>query len=228
MFAIHKIYGPPLISKLRLTQIDDTLRAYHYQIEEHDECYFLHEYTANKGYSFSKTNSLISNLKKKPSERNRAGYHHKMRCIREASRMFSETLNPVWLDVATLVPIPGSKAVEDPDYDDRMELVCRGIRANLDVRPLVKQRHSTRASHQAGAGNRVLLEELLEVLYVDEELAKPEPTYIGIFDDVLTNGTHFKAVKSVLTQRFPAARISGFFIARTVHPDPFQDFDWDT
>ena len=69
------------------------------------------------------------------------------------------------------------------------------------------------------------INELLEVLYIDEALASPEPVDIGIFDDVLTNGTHYRAIHSILSQRFPNARIVGFFIARTVHPDPFEDFN---
>lgn len=227
MSESRRTSGTPLVNSIRLSKIDETLRPYHHQIREEDECFFLREYTANKGYAFSDTNSLISNLKKKPSEDHRPGYQHKARCIRQASQMFAATLNPAWLETATLVPVPGSKAFGDPDYDDRMERICRGISPNLDVRTLVKQYASTRASHEAGAGNRVTLEELLDVLYVDEDKVAPEPVDIGIFDDVLTNGTHFRAIHTVLSQRFPNVRISGFFIARTVHPDPFEDFNWD-
>lgn len=227
MCESRRTSGTLLVNSIRLSKIDETLRPYHHQIREEDECFFLHEYTANKGFAFSNTNSLISNLKKKPSESHKPGYHHKARCIRQAAQMFAATLNPAWLETATIVPIPGSKARDDPDYDDRMERICHGIGYKLDVRTLVKQNASTRASHEAGPGNRVTLEELLGVLNVDEDLTEPEPVNIGVFDDVLTNGTHFRAIHTILSQRFPNVPISGFFIARTVHPNPFEDFGRD-
>jgi predicted amidophosphoribosyltransferase len=54
----------------------------------------------------------------------------------------------------------------------------------------------------------------------------PAPQVIGIFDDVLTTGAHFKAAQTVLRQQFPGAQIIGFFIARRVpetsDPDEFD------
>lgn len=50
------------------------------------------------------------------------------------------------------------------------------------------------------------------------ELAVPPPHAIGIFDDVLTTGSQFKAAKHLLQARFPGAPIVGIFIARCVRP----------
>ncbi|AOV54766.1 hypothetical protein A4C47_17660 [Escherichia coli O157:H7] len=36
-----------------------------------------------------------------------------------------------------------------------------------------------------------------------------------IFDDVLTAGSHFKAMKSLILQHIPEACILGLFVART-------------
>jgi predicted amidophosphoribosyltransferase len=47
-------------------------------------------------------------------------------------------------------------------------------------------------------------------------LTVPPPTDIGLFDDVLTTGAHFRAAHSVLKRAFPNARIIGLFIARRV------------
>jgi len=214
----------PSQSDMRLTKIDKSLRDDHPEVREEDNCYFLLEYTAQKGYNFSKTNSIISNLKKKPSDRDKSGYCHKGRCIHCVAELFRKTLNPKWLEQATLVPIPGSKAIGDPDYDNRIGQICNLIGPNLDVRRLVKQKESTPASHTAEPGRRINTEELLSILYIDEDEAIPEPHDIGIFDDVITKGTHFRAVQMKLSERFPDARITGTFIARTIHPDPFQDF----
>ena len=190
----------------------------HPELREEDECYFLGDYTAGAGYGASDMNSLIFNLKKKPSESGRPGYSHKATSIREASEMLRAALNPDGLKGATLVPVPGSKALGDPDFDDRMERICRGIAPGLDVRSLVRQRETTRASHVAGSGNRVTVAELRKVYEIDESQATPEASDLWIFDDVLTNGTHYRAMHGILSHRFPDASIKGVFIARTVHP----------
>lgn len=203
---------------MRLSRIDDASRSDHFHLTEEDECYYFLEYTSGRTYSFSQANSAISNLKKKPSSRDRPDYKYKLEVIRTASNTFRSALNHEWLRQATLVPIPGSKARAHPDYDDRMEQVCRGIQAGLDVRNLVVQRESTAASHEAGDGSRVTVDELMDLYQTDEDLACPEPKSIAIFDDVLTAGVHFRAMKNTLTRRFPGIPIIGMFIARRIFP----------
>ena len=203
---------------MRLSQIDDASRPDHYHLTVEDDCYYFLEYTSGRDFRFSKANSIISNLKKKPSNRERDDYKYKLQAMRQASNTFRGALNANWLQQATLVPVPGSKALGHPDYDDRMERICRGIQDGLDIRNLVIQRQSTTASHEAGAGARVTVDELLELYEIDETIAAPVPRDIAIFDDVLTAGTHFRAMKTVLTQRFPGVRVTGMFIARRIFP----------
>ncbi len=203
---------------MRLSRIDDASRSVHHHLTEDDECYYFLEYTSGRDYKFSKANNAISNLKKKPSNRNRPDYKYKLEVIRAASNEFRGALNPQWLQKATLVPIPGSKAKDHPDYDDRMEQVCMGIRAGLDVRNLVVQRESTVASHEVDGGPRVTVDELLDLYQIDENLAHPTPDSIAIFDDVLTAGVHFRAMKNTLAHRFPGTPIVGMFIARRIFP----------
>ncbi len=206
---------------MRLSQIDDASRADHAHLTAEDECYYFLEYTSRRDYRFSKANDIISNLKKKPSNNGRADYKYKLRVMQQASNAFRGALNTEWLDQATLVPVPGSKAMAHPDYDNRMEQICRNIRNGVDVRNLVVQRDSTVASHEAGSSNRITVDELLQLYEIDEGLTEPSPTDIAVFDDVLTAGTHFRAMKTVLAARFPGVRITGMFIARRVFPsDP--------
>lgn len=54
---------------LRLRKIDEHSRPDHFRLSGDDECFFVYEYTSRQNYSFSATNSLISNLKKKPGSR---------------------------------------------------------------------------------------------------------------------------------------------------------------
>ena len=209
---------------VRLSEIDDSNRGAHYHLAPDDNCLYLYEYTSGQGYSFSTTNQLITNLKKKPTSSENERYY-KGQAIRECAVAFRESLNPGWLDVATIVPVPCSKAVGHPDYDLRMERVARLIRNTADVRNLVVQRQSTVAAHEAEPGQRITVEELLELYEIDETLANPPPRQFGILDDVLTAGTHFRAMSIVLGRRFPGLPIVGLFVARRVFPPAALDFE---
>jgi predicted amidophosphoribosyltransferase len=85
---------------------------------------------------------------------------------------------------------------------------------------LVHQTVSTSAAHE---GNRHKPDELKAIYRIDEALSAPEPKSIGIVDDMLTAGAHFRAMKDVLQARFPEANIVGFFLTRRVFPDPFAE-----
>ena len=88
-----------------------------------------------------------------------------------------------------------------------------------DVRAIVRQAASTTASHEAGQGDRVTVEDLLDLYAIDETIAAPAPQTIGIVDDVLTAGTHYRAMHTALAARFPNVPIIGLFVARRVFPD---------
>jgi len=209
---------------MRLSEIDDSNRGDHMRLVDGDNCLFLFEYTSGRDYTFSATNDLINNLKKKPTA-SQAQLGYKNGAIIRCATTLRDALNPAWLDTATIIPVPGSKAADHPDYDNRMERVAKLIRPGLDVRNLVIQDQSTTAAHEAGfGGDRVTVDELLELYRIDEALTGPAPSNIGILDDVLTAGTHFRAMKTVLAHRFPTATITGLFIARRVFPPAALDF----
>lgn len=203
---------------LRLSQIDASNIGDHTKLVAADVCLYIYEYTSGRNYAFSQTNSLINNLKKKPSTSSANELRYKAGAIESCSKDFAATLNPRWLDEATLVPVPGSKAAGHADFDDRMAKVLRGIRPNLDVRDLVRQASSTAAAHEAGGGARVTVDELIADYEIVEGLTGPPPRQIGIFDDVLTAGTHYRAMHTVLSRRFPNVPITGLFVARRVFP----------
>lgn len=213
-----------MVERVRLSQIDEVSRGNHYHLTVEDICYYLYEYTSQRDYSFSATNNLISNLKKKPSQADQPHYRYKGQAIGTCGRALGAALNPNWLGIATLVPVPGSKAPDHPEYDNRMERICRLMRQPPpDVRALVRQAASTIASHEAAQGDRVTVEELLQLYSIDESVAAPMPGAIGIVDDVLTAGTHYRAMHTVLANRFPGVPIIGLFVARRIFPDdPFD------
>jgi predicted amidophosphoribosyltransferase len=205
---------------MMLTKIDDLIRPDHGYLTSNDQCYFLGEYTARKGYSQSATNQLIFNFKKGMDRRVKLEeWKYKQQAIETVSRMFYETLDPQLLIAATLVPIPPSKAKSDPMYDDRLLQMLQGIdiTSNLDIRELIIQTQSTQAAHELE--NRPRPEEIEKLYTIDTNLVQPIPSEIWIFDDVLTAGTHYRAASSILVKTFPGVPISGYFVARRVPED---------
>ena len=61
-------------------------------------------------------------------------------------------------------------------------------------------------------------DELIAIYRINEDIAAPPPRAIGVVDDVLTAGAHYRAMHTVLSARFPRVTIFGFFIARRVFP----------
>ncbi len=169
------------MSNPRFQKIDETNIGDHTRILESDRILFLREYTAQKGFSFSDTNNLISNLKKKKGD---GGFRYKSGAIDQCAREIFGGLNPDWLKTACLIPIPPSKCKTDEAYDDRVLRICNGIAAKapfpVDVRELITQADSLRAAHESS--DRPSVEELMANYEFDEALCTNPPDVIGIVD----------------------------------------------
>lgn len=205
----------------RLTKIEPEVLDEHYHLNSDDECYFFLEYTSREDYTYTPENNFINNLKKTLDYRKRPEvWRYKEEAIRRCSKGLRKALNRDWLKTATLIPIPPSAEKSDVKaHDDRMLQVLRGIAPGfpIDVRELVIQTQSLPPSHMADQ-NRTPVEKLQSSYAINEEISEPAPESIGIVDDVLVAGAHYRAMHYVLRQRFPAARIVGFFIARRIFP----------
>ena len=200
----------------RFTQIDELTRPYHPHLSDEDDCFFLGEYTAYKGYAFSDTNSLIMNFKKSVKHRDKSHWKYKQEAIQIFANAFRSALHSEELDSYTFVPVPPSKASSHPLYDNRLIKLLHAIcpKRDLDVREFIVQKRSTKAIHESEERPTPLQ---IEQLYEFKELQnKPDPETIAIVDDVLTTGAHFIAVKNILCRHFPEALIFGLFIARRV------------
>jgi hypothetical protein len=198
----------------RLTKIDELTRGDHTYLAPEDICFYLGEYSARKGFAHSATNSLIINLKKPMRLRGSAQWRWKEKAVQDAADALKHALSGTDLNGITFVPIPPSKAKTDPAYDDRMCRVLAQLGAGLDIRELVTLKASMMAAHESE--DRLRPDELAQHLALDETVCQPPPSRIVIFDDVLTTGCHFRAVRSVLHQRFPEAKFLGIFLARRV------------
>jgi predicted amidophosphoribosyltransferase len=209
---------------LRLQTIDAINRSNHALLDATDDkkVYFWRDFTARKDYTFSETNNLVKNFKITPTER-RADprrSHHKERALNTFAAEFKDLILPTVVQYAmTVVPIPPSKLPGDPDHDDRitrlLETACAG--SPIDIRRLIEHTQNSEADHQST--HRLTFTERMAITRLAPSLlTAPAPTSIVIFDDVLTNGTHYKVAKTLLARQYPDANISGVFVARRVQP----------
>ena len=208
----------------RLTKIDALTRPDHWHLREEDECFYAGEYTARQGYKFSETNHLIINLKKPMDRRGTPQWKYKGEAIKAAARLLRSLLPQELLTTSLLVPTPPSKAKDDPMYDDRimqmLQLVGSGLDANICE--LVRQKASMDAAHDRD--DRPTLQQLEENYVLDDSALAQDPQSIAVFDDLITTGAHFVAMKNVIAARYPQANMIGIFLARRALGSTIDDF----
>lgn len=213
---------------IRIQKVSDVFLPDHHYLSVDDDCGFIREYTPGERFDYSDTNSHIANIKKKPSTRRAPGYKYKAKSINVLAAELGEALKDDWLRIGTIVPIPPSKAQNHPDYDDRLVRILRGMGKNfpVDIRELVVQKETIRASHES-PDDRPTPDELYDNYEIDLSKKDPTPVEILVFDDVLTAGSHYRAVHRLLSETYPGVKISGCFIARCVRTSPVDDFHDD-
>ena len=208
---------------LRLSKIDPQTRVDHSQLDVSDEgnIYYWREYTARRDYSFSATNNLIKNFKITPAQKRASPSRsrHKERALNVLALEVAKIIIPTVLQhPGTIVPIPPSKMPGDPDHDDRIMRLLKKASGNsaADIRPVVVHTQNTAADHEGA--HRLTFGERLAITGLDRSLLLPAPKWAVIFDDILTNGTHYKVAKTLLAAAWPNVTITGVFIARRVQP----------
>jgi hypothetical protein len=218
-----------LSTLLRLSKIDSQNRGDHSQLDVSDEghVFYWREYTAWKDYSFSETNNRIKNFKITPAAKraNPSRGRHKENALQLLAGEVAKFIIPTVVQHGgTIVPIPPSKIVGDPDHDDRiMRLLQRACLDHqpVDVRPIIVHDQNVAADHEGTT--RLTFSERLKLTYLEAALL-PMPKWVVIFDDVITNGTHYKVAKHLLSAAWPGVPITGVFIARRVQPPIADEF----
>lgn len=209
---------PPIPEKL--WRIDESTVSQHFSLSATDQCYYFWEYTAGKRYDFSPTNQLISNLKIKPTRiikspgRNR----WKQQAIHHSAAALRRLLGQAYTEQsATFIPVPGSKAVGDPDHDDRMQQVLQRAFHGwaADVRPILELTQSTPADHESD--DRLSYDELLAITRLNDPSGQAPHRVVVIVDDVLTSGKHFKVGQTLISAQYSGVEIRGLFLARCIH-----------
>ena len=203
---------------MRLQKLDEQNLPDHHYLDATDECYYISEYTPRQGPHYSNTNDLIINLKKPVDRIGRPEYRYKIQAIHISSETLRSVIAEEFVSLAMWIPVPSSKTKNDPLYDDRivqiLERLGRGRECN--IRDLVIQTSNLESFHD---GSRLSPDELLRHYQIDESLCVGgPPPVVAIFDDILTTGSHFKAVSTLVRSRWPQTRIVGIFVARRYIP----------
>lgn len=193
-----------------------------YYLEEGDICIYFGDYTPRGGYDCSDVNQLIVNLKKSIDRKDKEDYKYKDLAIEKCISMVKCVLNNVLAQTKepiTIIPIPPSKSKEHQLYDDRMLRIATQASLNeerINVIEFVEQIHSTDAVHLSESSRPTPNQ--LQSNYRRLNQIPENSEVVLIFDDVLTTGSHFKAIKNLLLEQYPylEGKIYGLFIAKVV------------
>ena len=208
----------------RLQKVDELSLRDHYHLTDNDECWYFGEYTAYKDWSFSETNQLIKNLKKKMSVQGTNQWPYKLRAIEHVGDLLASVIDTSRLQRSLFVPIPPSKIVGDPDYDPRMRQTLDNAAAKLNCRlPIaecITQVSNTEPDHES-VDSRLYPEDRADTYQVHQETIPSGTEAILLIDDVLTTGSHYKGAEIAIKRLYPQMRVQGLFVARRVHENPF-------
>lgn len=199
-------------------KIDILTALDHYHLTDADDCYFLWEWDAAP-YAESATTDFIGNFQRDPKFRDSYWlWKFKNEAIRHAATAICKTVLPEW-GTSIFVPVPPSKVKSDPRHDSRL-IDTLGLASSVirHSHELVLQVSNTESRQknlhpQARAENWTLNSESLATM----------PEHFVVFDDLLTGGSHFAAMKIALARDFPGVPVSGLFLARRVRPSQTSD-----
>lgn len=84
-----------------------------------------------------------------------------------------------------------------------------------DIRELILEKKSREPLHSSKHRKPI---ELSENYDLNPDMSTSGISEIWLFDDVLTQGTHFRAMHDFLVRKMPGSKVVGFFVARSVYP----------
>jgi len=190
-----------------------------------DICYYIWKYNPNSEVNES-VHSFVKNFKRNPQELqgntffpkyksqsiNKAAHELSLICNRlEDNNKFKDS---IWL------PIPPSKSKADPLYDDRLVKVLESINSSfrLKFHDIFSTINSTESSHKSNERDVQLKIDNITCNSHGIELLKNNANFI-VFDDIITSGASFKALKTIIQSNNPDANVIGLFLCKTYYPN---------
>lgn len=201
-------------------------------LEREDVCLFFMDRSPG-GFSVSRANSLVSNLKitKADLERNPNRAHYKSeaieQCAQDMANYFLRHASKV-LDIGRraedllLVPIPPSECRDDAAYDDRMVLVCDKVSQRTGI-PFANCLFSKKTAEKSHASpKRRDIGKIYGNIGFDVAAIFSHPQTVVLVDDVLTSGAHFKACQQVLRGWNADVEVMGLFWAKQKNDPDYE------
>lgn len=207
----------------RLKEIDELMLRDHCYLNQSDVCFYLGEYTSRAGgYIFGEFNSLLSNFKKKTQKKGTKEWDYKLKAIDTFARALAEIFKDFKnINNLTFIPIPPSLSKDNSLYDNRikemLDLMSQIIGIPIDIRELIENNSDRSPLHESEV--RLNPEQLKNNLRINLSEIHPPPEMIVLVDDLITNGTHFRACKDIIQSEIPDAAIFGVFLGRRIFPD---------
>lgn len=193
-------------------------------IDISDSIVYLQEYSSGLGFT-TEGNSIIYNIKKSPDTKGTPQWEYKERDMNYVAKIIASAMDRLATEDKNIywIPVPPSKIETHELFDDRMNqmLVKAKVLSNNPYNIIINNIYQTANREASSTTNKRRGVEALKVLEAQYRMRdipdyNSESDVIVVFDDVLTSGCHFKAIKNVILKTYPNAKIGGVFIARTV------------
>lgn len=193
-------------------KLDESYLAFHPYIKTDDKCIYAREYKTQEGFKGSQTNNLIFNFKKSPKKKETPEWHHRTLAVKSFAKELSQLFKAS--TTASLTAVPSSKPKTHPEYDNRFEDVFKEllkIHPALNIESPIEIKNIMQSSHLGGSRNP----QDIKKNYVWKGL-KSSCKKIGVLDDVLTTGAHFRTMSDFLKENGYEGEIVGIFWSRVV------------
>lgn len=172
--------------------------------------YFL-DYKSGGGYSISDDNNFVFNYKMGANQANASRLWYRDKAICDYANMLHSVLQG---KACTVIPFPTSKPRGTPDFDDRLDLTAKKLRAlslNYDIQFCLDVSQSVTPAHNGGSRDCATIKSNL--IWIPP--TQTPRSNIVIFDDVITTGAHLQAVFDTILSYYPNSKIYAFFLAKT-------------
>ncbi len=180
-------------------------------LDKTDNCYYAREYISGGVYSGSQANDLVLNFKKPPDRKGKTEWKWKLSAVKQ----FALELSSLLRDGTCVAAIPTSKPDDDPEFDNRFDLMLADLQQTKSTlrieKPIIRVARA-QSLHEGGTRSVVEVQRTLNWVGFRD----PPPSTVYLVDDVLTWGTNFKACQEMIQQRHPRVVVAGIFWAKTV------------